>query len=63
MVYQNNNYEALLSALSQREWISGVISSQYYPPAELQDSTSSVHGKSAEVLLQNWFFGLLTEQP
>ena len=63
MLFQLNVYEALLSSLSQRDWINGVISSGYYPPAELQDSSNSVHGKSAEALLQMWFPVLVSAQP
>jgi hypothetical protein len=63
MESQQNIYQALLNAINQRDWISGIISSGYYPPAALQDQTTSVHGKSAEALLQNWFPGLTGQQP
>jgi len=60
---QQSIYQALFNALNQRDWISGLIASGYYPPAALQDQTASVHGKPAEVLLQNWFTSLTSAQP
>lgn len=60
---QQTIYQALLNAVNQRDWISGLVSSGYYPPAALQDQTGSVHGKLAEGLLQNWFPGLTGAQP
>ena len=48
-------YAALLSAASQRDWITGFIAQDYYPPVALQDPTASVHGKPASSLLAQWF--------
>ncbi len=60
---QQNAYQAMLNAINQRDWISGFISSGYFPPASLQDQSNSVHGKPAEALLQNWYPGLTGTQP
>ncbi len=48
-------YNALFLAIKDRPWISGVISSGYYPPAVLQDKSISVHGKPARGVLWFWF--------
>lgn len=52
---QADVYEAILTAINTRNWISGVISRGYYPPAALQDKSASVHGKPAADLLWYWF--------
>jgi len=61
--YQLNNYQAMLEDINQREWISGFISSDYYPVARIQDQSASIHGKPAENLLQNWFTRIAEQQP
>lgn len=48
-------YNALLSAVNDRDWIAGFTSQGYYPPARLQDKSISVHGKPAEEVLEHWF--------
>ncbi|NMC14763.1 MAG: carboxypeptidase regulatory-like domain-containing protein [Chloroflexi bacterium] len=48
-------YNAMLNAINQRAWISGIVSRGYYPPAKLQDKSNSIHGKPVEELLANWF--------
>ncbi len=53
-------YTAMLNAINQRAWISGIISRDYYPPAQLQDKSNSIHGKPVEELLANWFPILLS---
>lgn len=53
-------YTAMLGAINQRAWISGIISRGYYPPAQLQDKSNSIHGKPVEDLLANWFPVLLS---
>jgi hypothetical protein len=55
-------YNALLSAVNSRQWISGFVSRGYYPPAALQDKSASIHGKPAEELLSYWFSNLLAEE-
>lgn len=52
---QADVYEAVLSALNTRAWISGIVSRGYYPPAMLQDKSASIHGKPAADLLWYWF--------
>jgi hypothetical protein len=52
-------YEAVLSAAAARDWISGVVSRGYYPPAALQDESYSIHGKPAQGVVQYWFPRLL----
>lgn len=56
---QTNAYVALLSAINERDWVSGFTSRGYYPPAALEDKSTSVHGKPAEQVLSYWFKGLL----
>ena len=48
-------YETVFEAINTRDWISGVISRGYYPPAELQDKSTSIHGKPVEDLLNYWY--------
>lgn len=52
---QERAYDAVLRALNEADWISGFVSQGYYPPAELQDKSSSIHGKPAADLLAKWF--------
>ena len=51
---QANAYNAVLSAINERNWISGYISMGYYPPAVLQDKSTSIHGKPAAGILWFW---------
>ena len=57
---QADIYAAILGAINQRDWISGVVSRGYYPPAVLQDKSWSIHGKPAEELLKYWYPRLLS---
>jgi Carboxypeptidase regulatory-like domain/Glycoside Hydrolase Family 113 len=52
---QADIYEAMLEAVNSRSFISGLISRGYYPPATLQDKSTSIHGKPAADLLWYWF--------
>lgn len=52
---QADLYEAILTAVNGRPWISGVVSRGYYPPAALRDKSASVHGKPAADILWYWF--------
>jgi hypothetical protein len=52
---QADLYEALLTAVNGRPWISGFVSRGYYPPAALQDKSASVHGKPAADILWYWY--------
>lgn len=51
---QANAYNAVLSTISDRSWISGYISMGYYPPAILQDKSISIHGKPASGVFWYW---------
>lgn len=48
-------YQAALSAANSRDWISGFISTGYYPAATLRDASASVYGKPASELLGLWY--------
>jgi len=52
---QARAYHAMLGAISQYRWISGVTSRGYYPPTVLQDKSISIHGKPAEDVLRAWY--------
>lgn len=52
---QAEAYNAALSALNQRSWISGFFASGYYPPAEIKDLSVSVRGKPAGDVLWYWY--------
>jgi Glycoside Hydrolase Family 113 len=52
---QADIYSALLQAVNERAWISGFVTTGYYPPAILQDKSASVHGKPAEQILSYWY--------
>jgi hypothetical protein len=51
---QANGYNAVLSAINQRGWISGYVSMGYFPPAILQDKSISIHGKPASGVIWYW---------
>lgn len=52
-------YEAILTAMNTRSWVSGLVSRGYFEPVELQDKSASIHGKPARDLLWYWFPRLL----
>jgi hypothetical protein len=52
---QADIYQALLEAVNQREWVAGIVSRGYYPPAVLHDASASVHGKPAADILWYWY--------
>lgn len=56
---QADYYAAFLSAVSERDWIDGVISQGYSPTLKLHDSSASIHGKPAEQILLDWFSSVL----
>ena len=60
---QDGIYTALLRAVNERPWINGFVSTGYYPPAELQDKSLSVHGKPAEQTLGYWYPWILGIAP
>lgn len=48
-------YNALLVAINERDWINGFVSRGFYPPAKLEDKSTSIHGKPAASVLGGWF--------
>jgi hypothetical protein len=52
-------YSAMLMAVNDRDWIGGIVSRGYYPPAILEDKSASIHGKPARGVLWYWFPRLL----
>jgi hypothetical protein len=60
---QLSAYQALLLAINERDWIDGVVSQGFYPPAELQDKSSSIHGKPAQDIVRNWYSQLILDTP
>ncbi len=52
-------YEAILTAINTRGWVSGLVSRGYFEPVELQDKSASIHGKPTRDLLWYWFPRLL----
>ena len=48
-------YNAMLLAINERDWVQGVVSRGYYPPAILHDKSASIHGKPARGILWYWF--------
>jgi hypothetical protein len=51
---QADAYGAVLSAINDNNWISGFVSMDYYPPAILQDKSTSIHGKPSSRVLWYW---------
>jgi hypothetical protein len=56
---QADIYEAILNAVNTRQWVSGFVSRGYYPPAALQDKSTSIHNKPVADILWYWFPRLL----
>ena len=52
-------YNTILQSIAERDWLSGVVSRGYNPPAAVQDQSASLNGKPAEILIQYWFPRLL----
>ncbi|MBN1667712.1 MAG: hypothetical protein JW862_11515, partial [Anaerolineales bacterium] len=59
---QARAYEAVLAAINESEWVSGVVSQGYYPPAILHDKSMSIHGKPAAEVLAAWYAAFAGEQ-
>jgi hypothetical protein len=55
LIEQADIYQALVNVTNQRDWINGFVTGGYYPPALLQDKSTSIHGKPAQNLLREWF--------
>jgi hypothetical protein len=56
---QADAYNAILLAVNDRPWVSGVVSRGYYPPVVLQDKSASIRGKPAAGVIWYWFPKLL----
>jgi hypothetical protein len=52
---QADIYEAILTAVNARPWISGFVSRGFFPPVALQDKSTSVHSKPAADILWYWY--------
>jgi hypothetical protein len=61
MQEQYDIYSASLTAINQREWVSGFISRGFYLPAAVRDNSSSVHGKETSEVLRYWFTNIELE--
>jgi hypothetical protein len=59
LTLQADLYQALLVAVNDRSWVSGIVSRGYYPPAVLMDASASVHGKPAATTLWYWYGRML----
>jgi hypothetical protein len=58
---QVDAYNAMMAAINRVEWVEGLVSRGYYPPAVLQDASASLHGKPARGVLWYWFQRMLAE--
>lgn len=56
---QSEIYNAVLSAVNERSWITGFVARGYYPPAILQDKSASIRGKPAQATVGLWYSRLL----
>lgn len=56
-------YSAALFALQENDWVVGLVSQGFYPPAAVQDRSTSVRGKPAGDLLWYWFPRLTGKTP
>jgi len=48
-------YNALFVALNQVEWLDGIVSRGFYPPAIVQDCSPSIFGKPASDVVWYWY--------
>ncbi len=55
---QVNIYNGAIDYFSNQSWVTGIVSRGFYPPAELLDTSASVHGKPASQTLSVWFLGM-----
>ena len=56
---QTNIYSAALTAVNERDWISGFVSRGFFTAVAIQDRSSSIHGKPASEVIWDWFPKLL----
>lgn len=59
---QVDTYSVMLSVVNQKNWVNGFVTTGYFYPAILHDSSSSIHGKPSADLLWYWFPKLTLEQ-
>ncbi len=52
-------YNAVLGAINERSWLAGFVAMGYYPPALLQDKSTSIHAKPASRVILFWSQGFL----
>lgn len=52
---QADIYNAAMTVISQRSWISGIFASGYNPAVELRDTSTSIRSKPASDILWYWF--------
>jgi hypothetical protein len=55
---QTQAYQAILTTVYDKEWLSGLFSRGYYPSVVLHDTSISIHGKPAAEVIRSWFHGL-----
>lgn len=56
---QANVYQALLTAINDRPWLSGIVSRGFYAPVSLADKSASVNGKPGADILTYWYARML----
>lgn len=59
LLEQVEMYNALFVAINQTDWLDGIISRGFYPPAIVQDCSPSIYGKPAADVLWYWYPRLL----
>jgi len=53
-------YSAILPVVASRQWIAGASIRGYAPTVNIQDGSSSIAGKPAENIIQDWFIRINT---
>jgi len=59
LVEQADLYQAVMSAISQKSWISGFVSEGYNPVISNQDASNSVRGKPSMQVLSYYYLNLI----
>jgi hypothetical protein len=60
---QANAFQAVLTAVNDRPWLSGFAARGYYPPVSLADKSNSINGKPAVDLFAYWYAQMLGLNP
>ena len=55
LLEQVSLYNAFFVALNQVDWLDGVVSRGFYPPAVVQDCSPSIYGKPAADVVWYWY--------